>query len=225
MEVKKYIDALEGVKKALLNKPFIAQRVNAVAGNLLLGTVKKRIFLQGLNTNMSPIGTYSTKPYYQPLNSRVLVALPKGSKNKPKLVGRGDFVTPKDNKVRARRLKPTFLNGNKRKSMYMPNGYKEFRELVGRQGGNVKGSISTTGVNLNLTGSLSRGYTMAIYDDKIVLGFPNQELRHIASGLEKKYGSNIFAASNKEIEIFTRHANIEVERIINEIIKQVYGSV
>jgi hypothetical protein len=230
MQVSEFIKKLDNVKKALQDSVLVNKRINLVAGNYLVGAVKKRIFLNGLATNGTPIGKYSTKPYYQPLNSKMLVALPTGGKSKPALKGMGNYLysmqagkqVPITPLKAIKRSAPNFANGRPRKSMWLALGYYQFRQLVGRQGGKVKGAVTTDGVNLNLTGSLNEAFTMYIEGGSLILGFKDSLSENIAEGLERKYSKTIFGASPEEINRFTQMANTEIQRIVESIMNNTY---
>lgn len=232
MEVSKFIGVLDEIKKTLQDDKLITQRVNLVAGNFLVGSIKKRIFLNGMASNDTPIGAYSKEPYYQSLNAKNLIALPSGGKSKPNLTGLGNFMygTSKGNryqlppKVIAQRVSPNFANGKKRRSMWLPLGYYQFRQLVGRQGGKVQGAVTTDGVNLNLTGSLNQAFSMHIEGKKLILSFKDALSEKIAEGQEKKYGKEIFKPSEKESQRFEEMALNEINRIVQSIISKTYGN-
>ena len=73
---------------------------------------KDRIFGRGEMSDGSKIGDYSTKPSYFTKDSfiRANAFKPQGKKNKG-----------------------NFKNGEQRKSMYLPGGYSEFRDIQGRE--------------------------------------------------------------------------------------------
>lgn len=108
---------------------------------------KDRVFGRGENADGQPIGQYSTKPAYYTRAAFIRTAAfkPQG-KN-----GGGR----------------TFVNGKDRKSMYLPGGYSELRDIQGR---------TTEVVNLKYGGSLERAFR--------VFKFGNQALFENADAAE-----------------------------------------
>lgn len=89
------------------NKAFetkIKQRLLIVSNEALRGSMLKRIFEEGLDSNDTRIGNYSTKPMYASRDAFV---------KKSAFKGKG--------KVRA-----------KTKTMYLDGGYSQFRQVQGR---------------------------------------------------------------------------------------------
>jgi hypothetical protein len=90
---------------------------------------------------------------------------------------------------------PTFENGKKRKSQYLPGGYSELRKVLGRQNQTVDLALSFA-----LRGSIQVG----VQDDKIVMAFNNDKELEKAKGNEKRFGKVIFDASEEEINTLVK---------------------
>ena len=133
-----------------------------------------RVFTDGVDSNGTAIGNYSTRPMYYSLKN-------------------------KTSQVRSSSLKPSgkfskkseFKNGNQRKSQYFAGGYSEFRKVVGRQ--NAK-------VDLRLTGSLQLAIQVGVSQNTVTLGFNNDEQFKKAEGNEKRFNKVIFSASEAELD-------------------------
>lgn len=125
----------------------------------LQGDFLQRVFVDGTATDGSKIGQYSTKEEYF---------------SKSQFVKTGAF-------------KPIGKNGDTkfktvtrpRKSMYLKQGYKEFRDIQGRP---------TNTVNLDLSGSLKRAYRVFKFGDSVLFG-QNDEFEHKKiEGLTDRFG-------------------------------------
>jgi len=164
---------LEQITKAVIDTLEAQQAAVVIGNNELKADYIDRIFLRGENVNGTAIGSYSKKPYYQPLISSSQV---KGSA------------------LQARGIKNSgdFKNKNKRKSQYMPGGYHEYRAVVGRQ---------NAFVDLNLTGSLKGDIRLGQDAGSINISFTTDKQLLIAQGNQDRFGGDvaIFAASESEI--------------------------
>lgn len=174
LDVKKLQENItKSVQKVLLAQ---TQAVNE--GMLELeANLKERIFYNGQDNAGGKIGGYSTKPMYASVNGTSQV-------RSSSLKARGKNAT------KGQRNQDTFANGKKRKSMYLPGGYSEYRKVVGRQNSTV---------DLNLTGSLQKDIRMNPQDGQASIVFTTDEKALIAEGNEKRFGKTIFAASEQEI--------------------------
>lgn len=141
-----------------------------------------RIFQHGLDADNSPIGGYSTKPIYVSVSQTSQI---RGSSLKPS--GKGS--------KKGQRGKAQFKNGKPRKSQYMPGGYKEFRNVVGRQNSKV---------DLFLTGSMRGNIVNGTRQNGVTLEFLNDEQVQKARGNEKRFSKTIFAPTEQELEIVVK---------------------
>jgi hypothetical protein len=95
-----------------------------------------------------------------------------------------------------------FQNGNPRKSQYFPEGYKEFREVVGRQSGKV---------DLFLTGSLRGSVQLGSRgQESVTMEFLNEDQVKKADGNEARFGKTIFAVTEQESDIVINRWQDEV---------------
>jgi hypothetical protein len=76
----------------------------------------------------------------------------------------------------------------------MPNGYKEYRGVVGRQNSKV---------DLFVTGSLRGSIQIGELGGVTTLGFLQDEQLQIAQGNQNRFSKTIFAPSDEEIKKLT----------------------
>jgi hypothetical protein len=138
---------------------------------------KDRVFAKGLKTDGSPIGTYSTKPSYFDKDSFIRKASykPQGKVNKGK-----------------------FKNGNQRKSMYLAQGYNQFRDIQGRE---------TPNINLKYSGSEERALRVYKFGSEVLFGNADKTEHIKIESQDEKYGT-IFSLSVAEGE-FLKQAIVD----------------
>lgn len=142
-----------------------------------IGLYKRRIFVDGRATSASRIGRYSTRPTY------VSIAAQKRRTGSQIKNGR---LTPKGKNGRVK-----FKNGRYLKTRYFPDGYKGFRDAVGRQ---------SSYVDFNLSGELERSIQVGSSGGRTVIGFLKDSERDKAEKLEKKFQRDVFTFSDEEVE-------------------------
>ncbi len=193
MTIKEFQISLEQKVKNLKN--FTAPlKIAAFTATAKMG---ERIFDEGKKEDGSPIGQYSTKPFY--INPDVLknmkvpgnIGVPKGKTGKTK------FTTGKK-------------KGERHKTKYLEGGYKELREKLGRQ---------TAYVDLTLSDELKFDFgndrTIAeprkINELEYQIRLDKEINQKKREGLEEKYGT-IFKVSDSEKELFFETMRIEFNR-------------
>ena len=119
----------------------------------------QRVFVNGTASDGSKIGNYSTNPEYFTKNQFVKTGAfrPQGKNGDTK------FKTV---------TRP-------RTSMYLKDGYKEFRDIQGRP---------TNTVNLDLSGSLKRAYRVFKFGDSVLFGQNDTEEHKKIEGLTDRFG-------------------------------------
>ena len=171
-------------------KRIILSGLKAVEGNL-----KSRIFNDGLDANLTKIGTYSTAPM---------------------LAGKSSFRTKTAaNKVLGSKAKRKGLKWvtYKGKSLYVEEGgYKAIRE---------KSGLQASYVDLDFKGDLRGQIKVGTFGDELVLGHTNSDKAEIAKALEspKKYNRSIFAGSSADIKLAEIAVTAEIDAIIEELLK------
>ncbi len=170
-EVYKRLEEVAKRLDELAPEVAIVQSMNELQADFL-----QRVFVDGENSNNGKIGDYDTEPYYATKNQfiRTSAFKPQG----------------KDGSTKFKVVKRA------RKSMYLKEGYKEFREIQARP---------TNTVNLDLSGSLKRAYRVFKFGDSVLFG-QNDEFEHKKiEGLTDRFG---------EWQSFTQQ---EVERLKTSI--------
>lgn len=157
---------------------------------------KQHVFHEGRDTSGTLIGTYSTDPIYVSLEearNRYGSQIPTS-----KLRGRGK-----------NRRGTKFLNGNPRRSMFFGDGYKGFRDLMGRP---------TDKVNLNLTDNLRSSIVSGTEGNVSTIDFLNGEMEELAAHLEKKYGTVIFEVPEQYVEAAFEQLTAAGQRAIDKLL-------
>jgi hypothetical protein len=189
------IERLE-ILRQVIAAPETAERLSQVAAFAVIAEYKNRIFVEGRATDGAQIGQfstygggYSTEPFYQ---------------NPTKLTGVSSAgVTPQGKTGQSR-----FKNGNPHKTRYLPQGYKELRELTGRQSGYV---------DLNFSGALERSIKVVQDGARAVIRYTSDFEAEKMTGNEDRFGQLIHELSVEENEIGTTAAAEELRAILEEI--------
>jgi hypothetical protein len=188
MPFENLINRLKLLQLVVAN-PNAQKRISTAAAFTVLAQYKRRIFTDGLATDGSQIGQYSTKPFYQNPNKLTGVAV--------------GGVTPL-----GKNGLDIFKNGRKKKTRYLSTGYKELRDLTGRQ---------SDFVDLNFSGSTEGSIQVGESAGEVVIGFINEKSAEIMQGQEERFGKEIIAVSDEEREIGFKAARNELLAIIEEI--------
>lgn len=175
--------------KAVVTAPETAERLSQVSAFAVIAEYKNRIFVEGYTTNGTPIGQYSTKPFYQNPNSLKGVS--------------SAGVKPIGKTGQSR-----FKNGKQHKTRYLPQGYKELRELTGRQ---------SEKVDLNFSGSLEKSIKVVQEGERAVIRYTSAKEAEIMEGNETRFGQVIHELSKEENELGLDVAVNELRVILDEI--------
>jgi hypothetical protein len=191
--------------KELLDKSTqnVVRQVMVPAANEMLAEIKNRIQIDGKNSVGSKIGLgmYSTKPIYASKKSFVSKGgfAPQG-KNR-------EYKASTSKKTGEQTLKLTAVskkNGDKaRKTMYLPGGYKQFREIQGRP---------VNVINETLSGDTMLAYQQQVRDKDILQGFTTVKSSKIRQGQEKRFGQ-VFRPSQDELKEFTENITKELTQL------------
>jgi hypothetical protein len=149
-----------------------AQTIIIPAANKLLANKRNTIQVEGEKTDGSQIGQYSTKPMYAIKEQFVKMSSfkPQGKAGKPK---KGAKVP---------------------KSMYLPQGYKELRQVQGRP---------TDKINETYSGDTMAAYQLEATPNGAKIGFINERASKIRNGQEARFGK-IFYAQKEELELYNK---------------------
>lgn len=129
---------------------------------------KNRIFGKGLATDGSDIGNYSTTSAY---------------------FSKTDFIRKSAFKPQGKKNKGEFKNGNERKSMFLTNGYSEFRAIQGRRNDKK---------NYKFSGDLERSLNVVKIGNVVFYGTTNKEGSDKYNGLTEQSGKEVFPLSLEE---------------------------
>ena len=174
--------------QTVVNNPETAKRISAAAAFRVIADLKRRIFNNGLATDGSTIGQYSTTPFYQ--NPNNLVGVPKSA------------VKPQGKNGLA-----TFKNGNQKKTRYLASGYKELRDLTGRQ---------SEYVDLSFSGSMAQNIQVGFSGELAVVRFTDAAEAEKMAQNEEHFGKEIIQPSQDEIENGEKAARFELFAILEE---------
>lgn len=186
MNLQQYIAKLKQVREFLGNESEVAKASETVASVEFLAVYKKRIFQDGLSS-----ASYSSKPYYASVKG--ITGLPKG-KLKPE----------------GKNGKPKFKNGKTKKSQYLKGGYRQYRQVYGRQTGKV---------DFNLTGTSFQAIQLVFKGRKLVIGSTSAERLQILRGNEKRFKVNFLTATEAEIKRFADAVGREITIIIKRFLQ------
>lgn len=158
------------------------------AANALLAGIINRVVNDGRNSSDQNIGSYSSKPSYYEQNQ---------------------FVKKSAFKPQGKTGKSQTKAGKMHKSMYLPGGYKQLRDIQGRP---------TDKVNLNYSGSTMASYQLQPLKDAVVIGFVNEKSSRVRKALEKKYGRSYYA-TQKEMDNYNKEVAEESKKLTLQILK------
>lgn len=173
---------LEEIKNKVIEQG--KTRVVAAGATAMKAEMVDRIFNRGEDANGSKIGDYSTKEAYYSkedfVRKSAFKAGGKGGKSKTK--------TPK--------------------SMYLKDGYKEFRDIQGRK---------TDTMNFKLTGSLEKSINVVKDNEDIVIAITDDHESKKRQGLEKHVGKKVFTGSKSDYQVFKAAVRNEIEHLRNSL--------
>lgn len=184
MDLNNLNEALKDKLKEINEGSF---RASVAAATALKAEMLDRIFGQGKDSTGGKIGSYSTKPYYADKESFIR----KGSFKPVGKYGDKKFTTGKK-------------KGQPHQSMYLKGGYKEFRDIQGRQ---------TQAVDLKLSGSLFNAIVLAQENNTTLIGITSQRESNKRKGNEKHFGKPIFKPAKSDVAIFEQALIDEVQAI------------
>jgi hypothetical protein len=169
----------------------LSERIILTSGQRMLGSMHRRVFQKGLDSENSPIGRYSTTPGYY---------------------GPKQFIQKAAFSPVGKRGKKKFKSGDPHKTMYLKEGYKELREKQGRR---------TDIVNLEYRGDLEGSLKIQGRENDAVIGFDNLKESKIRKGNEirfRKSINTIFPASEEERNQYSEDVIEQLEETERQIL-------
>lgn len=182
MDLQQHLEQLKTLVGDKAKELTLAVRVPAA--NKLLADTKNRITNEGKASDGSKIGSYSTRPAYY-------------SKNQ--FVKKGAF-------------KPQGKAGRNKnaKSMYLQQGYKQFKEVQGRQ---------SQFINSELSGDTMLAYQSQVQGNADILqGLTTQKAAKIRQGNEKRF-KPYFKSTKEEIDAYNKECAEGYAKITIETLK------
>jgi hypothetical protein len=173
----------------VVNNDNTARRISQVAAIQVIAEYKQRIFFNGLDSNGDEIGQYSVNPFY--INPLSLTTVSSGG------------IKPE-----GKNGQTVFKNGNPHKTKYLTQGYRQLRDLTGRQ--------SET-VDLNFSGSLFQSIKVTESGTISAITYTNDEMAGIMESNEARFGKDISTVSTDERELGETAARNELLAILEEI--------
>ena len=173
----------------VVNNDNTARRISQAAAFQVIAEYKQRIFFNGLDTNGDEIGQYSVNPFY--INPLSLTTVSAGG------------IKPE-----GKNGNTVFKNGNPHKTKYLTQGYKELRDLTGR---------NSDKVDLNFSGSLFQSIKIVEKGLESVVTYTNSDLAEIMEGNETRFSKEISTVSNEERELGETASRNELLAILEEI--------
>lgn len=173
----------------VVNDDNTARRISQAAAIQVIAEYKQRIFYLGLDTSGGSIGQYSVNPFY--INPLSLTTVSAGG------------IKPQGKNGQS-----VFKNGNPHKTKYLTQGYKELRDLTGRQSNTV---------DLNFSGSLFQSIKVTENASVSAITYTNDEMANIMEFQEERFAKDISTVSETERELGETAARNELLAILEEI--------
>jgi hypothetical protein len=163
----------------------IAKTIVFPVATIMLDSMRQRLFQEGISGDGSKTGSYSTTPIYASKSSFVGGGFSPQGKNAKKTAS-GKLSKGSKNKK----------DGAQRKSMYLADGYKQLRQVQGKE---------TAFVNLQYSGLLFTDFSkLAVEKDTVVSKVGTRESSDKLKWLSDKYGKDTFKHTKQEREFFKK---------------------
>lgn len=192
MDINEYQRELAKLREGVQNA--IIEKATLLASTELLGNIKNRIQREGKDSIGAKMKGYSTTPSYFERDEFVKKS---AFKAQGKRGFKGEYVVQSTKiKINKKTGKVTSQGTQNRivkvapKTMYLENGYKQFREIQGRQ---------TQIKDLTLSGQTMLDYVQGVKGEDIVLGFNSVRSSYIRKDQEAMNGDKIFTATQEEM--------------------------
>lgn len=170
----------------------LAEDVILVPALELLAAIRLRISAEGKNSADGNIGSYSTKPIYV----------------EPKVFIKGGFKAGRKADKEAVFYGQKQVKKSVNKTMYLPEGYKELRDIQG---------LRTDIMNFKYSGDLLQSYQAQKFSQYVVLGLTEEKSVLKRGGLERRFGP-VFYATDQEKERYIKKVNFLLARITRNTI-------
>lgn len=222
VELNTIIDRLEQLNGSFVGGTLTGLALEKPATELLIA-IKERVKNTGVGSDGQQLRKYSTTPLYASPNQFIRGGFNAQGKNNVFGNTIGDRLVPtvttkrsrlKSEKIKAKRYTLVKPNYQKRKTMYLKEGYKELRDIQ---------SLPTDITNMSYSGQMLGDYQKEILGDSILLGITTEEsankYKGNTFGTSKMEGRGRFLqASDAEMSAFTEKASFNLRRLTNGIL-------
>lgn len=166
----------------------IAKTIVFPVATAMLDSMRQRLFQEGISGDGGKTGSYSTAPIYASKSAFVGGGFSPQGKNAKKTTT-GKLAKGSKNKK----------DGAQRKSMYLAGGYKQLRQVQGKE---------TAFVNLQYSGLLFTDFSkLAVEKDTVVSKVGTKESSDKLKWLSDKYGKDTFKHTKEEREFFKKEVH------------------
>lgn len=183
--------------------------------NKLYADIRKRVFTGGKNSNDQAIGQYSTTPFYA---NRAMFVKPSAFVPQGKRGFVGDVLVPKSSfkkgtKPQKNRVYKEYVmtkkDGTLRKTMYLPQGYKQLREIQ---------ALRTDTIDLQYRKDLIKSFQIGREGQAYLIGFTEIRESQKRLQLENRFGP-IFYATDKEKKTYLDAVGFTLTRLTNGVLE------
>jgi hypothetical protein len=187
------------------------------AGAEMLREIKRRVTKSGTGTDGNAIGNYSTKPIYVEkemfIKKGAFKAQGKNGNIGDRLIPTARTKTNSTTKNPVRYTEYTIAKPNykPRKTMYLPNGYKELREIQ---------SLQVSYIDLKYSGRMVRDYQLQKQAQTVLLGITTRRSADIYVGLTVRFGE-FYQPSQSEIDTYKKRVSFSLNRLVRDTIQGV----
>jgi len=198
----------------------IAEYTVVPSGREMLAEIKARVLKEGKNSDNQKIGDYSTKPIYASKEAFVKKGSfqARGKKGDgANMYNVGDRLIPtprtKTNSTKANRVrygaytvaKPDYTP---RKTMYLPNGYKELREVQG---------LEVAYIDFKYSGQLVKDYQVKPTENAALLGITTGRSAKVYTGLTNRFG-DFYQPTVQEQKRALERTTFRIARILRDVL-------
>lgn len=175
----------------------VADKIVFPVATAMLDKMRQRLFQQGISGDGNKTGNYSTTPMYASKSAFVGGGFSPRGKNAKKTAS-GKLAKGSKNKK----------DGAVRKSMYLAGGYKELRQVQGKE---------TAFVNLQYSGLLFTDFSKLVVEgDTVIAKVGTKESADKLSWLSDKYGKETFKHTKEEKAFFVKETQRKLIEYLNK---------
>jgi|GEM_PF-5687542 len=193
MTLEELAPKLQEIRDKLVNEA--RERVMIAAATAMKAEMQDRIFNRGEDVNGGKIGNYSQKAAYFTKEQFV-------RKSAFKAQGQNGFKG--ERVVYDKKAKTAKVVKKPPQSMFLKEGYKEFRDIQGRK---------TDTKNYKLTGSLEKSIQVVKKDKEILIAITDADESKKRHWLEKQDNKEVFKGSKSDLKVFRQAVSDEIEHI------------